>query len=106
MSVHAKTFYHAWLTLRAHRTRLLGLDLWRDPQRNRLSPEHRQSYQAGKFDEFCAEVFMQYAMGDLHPYLVTLLADPRVEDVVKAAWRNAWSVLEAVAAPILGPRQG
>ncbi|GAB2961051.1 hypothetical protein [Saccharothrix stipae] len=106
MSVHAKTFYHAWLILREHRHHLLGLDLWRDPKRNRLSPEQRRSYQAGKFDEFCAEVFMQYAMGDLRPFLVTLLAAPEVEDLVKLAWRNAWQVLETIAAPLLGPRHG
>ncbi|MEU4447407.1 hypothetical protein AB0K14_28960 [Actinosynnema sp. NPDC050801] len=107
MSVHAKTFYHAWLTLRDHRQHLLGLDLWRDPKGNRLSPGQRRSYQAGKFDEFCAEVFMQYAMGDLRPHLVTLLADPEVGDPVKLAWRNAWQVLETVAAPLLlGPPHG
>ncbi|MEU4744099.1 hypothetical protein AB0G02_27035 [Actinosynnema sp. NPDC023658] len=104
MSSHAKAFYHAWLILRGHRQHLLCLDLWRDPKGNRLSPEQRRSYQADKFDEFCAEVFMQYALGDLRPYLVTLLADARVEDTVKRAWRNAWRVLEVVATPLLGPR--
>lgn len=106
MSLHAKAFYHAWLTLRQHRNRLLGLELWRDPKGNRLDDDQRQKYQAGSFSEFCAEVFMQYAIGDLHPYIVALLLDANVEPEVKVAWRNAWHVLEQVAAPILGPRAG
>ncbi|CCH33190.1 hypothetical protein ABZ816_19315 [Actinosynnema sp. NPDC047251] len=106
MSPDARKLYHAWLTLRAHRDRLLGLDLWRDPARNRLSPDHRRGYQAGKFSEFCAEVFMLYALGDLQPHVEALLADGRVEPEVKTAWRNAWSVLVAVADPVLGQRVG
>lgn len=106
MSLDAKAFYHAWLTLRGHRDRLLGLELWRDPKGNRLDGDQRQKYQAGSFSEFCAEVFMQYAIGDLHPYLVALLRDATVEPEVKVAWRNAWHVLDQVAAPILGPRAG
>ncbi len=106
MSAAAKQFYHAWLTLQQHREHLLCLDLWQDPNGNRLWSGHRRTYQAGNFSEFCAEVFMLYAMGDLHPYLVTLLADGLVHHDVKVAWRNAWHVLEAVAAPILGNRAG
>lgn len=105
MSAPAKTFYHAWSTLRADRGRhLLGLDLWQDPVGNRLSPDQRRTYQAGSFGEFCAEVFMQYAMGDLHPHVEAVLADHTTPVDVRTAWRNAWHVLDAVAAPILGDR--
>lgn len=107
MSDPARTFYRAWLTLRADRGRhLLGLDLWQDPAGNRLSPDQRRGYQAGNFGEFCAEVFMQYAMGDLHPYVAAVLADHTTPADVRTAWRNAWHVLDAVAAPILGERAG
>jgi hypothetical protein len=82
---------------------LVGLDLWQDPspKRNRLSPDQRRTYQAGGFDEFCAEVFMQFAMGDLYP---RVLAAGTMGAEVALAWRNAWHVLVAVASPILGPR--
>ncbi|NUT51262.1 MAG: hypothetical protein HOV94_28765 [Saccharothrix sp.] len=106
MSPAAKAFFHAWTVLRRHRSSLLGLELWRDPKDNRLSPEQRRSYQADSFSEFCAETFMQFAMGDLHPYLVALLGDHGLHPDVRAAWRLAWHVLETVAAPILGPRHG
>jgi hypothetical protein len=102
MSAQAKIFYQAWRTLRqgggAH---LLGLDLWEDPVGNRLAPSQRRPYQANDFGEFCAEVFMLYAMGDLQPYVLALLADGGIPQNVKIAWKNAWHVLELVASPIL-----
>ncbi|MEO6089630.1 MAG: hypothetical protein ABIQ18_41635 [Umezawaea sp.] len=104
MSASAKLFYNAWLTLRQdHGQHLLGLDLWQDPRRNRLDPEQRRRYQAGKFDEFCAETFMLYAMGDLEPHITAVL-DDTVHVDVKTAWTNARTVLDDVARPILGPR--
>jgi hypothetical protein len=107
MSDWAKTFYCAWLTLREHDGKhLLGLDMWQDPNGNRLSAEQRQRYQAGKFDEFCAEVFMQFAMGDLYRHVLAALDDDAIGAGVKTAWRNVWHVLDAVASPILGQRQG
>ncbi|MBM7775339.1 hypothetical protein JOD54_005543 [Actinokineospora baliensis] len=102
MSSHAKTFYRSWRTLRRADQYLLGLDLWEDPNGHRLSPRQRQAYQAEKFGEFCAETFMQYAMGDLHGHVMKLLADPTVPAGVKSAWRNAWSVVEELAERILG----
>jgi len=106
MTPAARAYYRAWLTLRQeHGAHLLGLDLWRDPRGNRLSPHQRLGYQAGNFGEFCAETFMQYAMGDLHAHVRAILAG-HVEPAVKIAWRDAWIVLEKVAAPILGNRIG
>lgn len=105
MSDPAKTFYHAWLTLRADNGRhLLGLDLWQDPRGHRLSPAQRRAYQAQTFGEFCAEMFMLYAMGDLRPHVEAALADHTVPAEVRTAWRNAWHVLVTVAATILGDR--
>jgi hypothetical protein len=107
MTFSAKTFYRAWLTLRKDGGRhLLGLDLWQDPRGNRLSCGQRRRYQAGQFSEFCAEVFMLYAMGDLAPHVVALLADRTIDPDVQTAWRNAWRVLDVVASPILGKRVG
>ena len=105
MSASAKRFYAAWLTLRENSGKhLLGLDLWMDPKRNRLNPEQRRKYQAQDFGEFCAEVFMQYAMGDLEPHVIAIRADGAVPDAVRAAWAGAWAVLDEVARPVLGPR--
>lgn len=107
MSDPAKTFYHAWLTLRADTgRRLLGLDLWQDPHGNRLSPAQRRAYQAKNFGEFCAESFMLYAMGDLRPHVESALSDGTAAADVKTAWRNAWHVLDTVGASILGDRAG
>jgi hypothetical protein len=104
MSASAKLFFNAWLTLRQHHGKhLLGLDLWQDPRGNRLDPEQRRRYQAGKFDEFCAETFMLYAMGDLEPHIMAI-PDDTVHVDVKTAWTNARTVLDDVASPILGPR--
>jgi hypothetical protein len=104
MSARAKAFYRAWLTLRADDGKhLLGLDLWQDPHANRLSPGQRRRYQAGKFDEFCAEVFMQFAMGDLYPHVLAVLSANTIDPDVRTAWQNVWQVLDAVASPILGP---
>ncbi|MFE9749557.1 hypothetical protein ACFYOT_31985 [Saccharothrix saharensis] len=105
MSASARIFYHAWLTLRVDRGRhLFGLDLWQDPAGHRLDPGQRRRYQADNFTEFCAEVFAQYAMGDLHPHVAAVLADHTTPADVRTAWRNAWQVLDTVAAPILGDR--
>jgi hypothetical protein len=101
MSDLAKTLYQAWRRLRRdYGAQLLGIDLWEDPRRNRLSPEQRRRYQAGNFGEFCAEVFMLYAMGDLQAHVLAILASDIDEDV-QTAWKNAWYVLQTVAAPIL-----
>ncbi|GAA3845041.1 hypothetical protein GCM10022243_09150 [Saccharothrix violaceirubra] len=103
-SEEARNLYRAWLVLRVDGGRhLLGQDLWAFGKR-RLSADQRRVYQAGKFIEFCAEVFMQYALGDLRPFLVELFADPHVEDGIAVAWRHVWDVLETVAAPLLGAR--
>lgn len=103
----ARSYYRAWLVLRAnHGARLLGMDLWQDPQAHRLSPEQRLPYQAERFSEFCAETFMLYAIGDLRPHIDTALAGDATPALVKTAWRNVWTVLEEVASPILGPRVG
>jgi hypothetical protein len=92
MSDPAKTFYQAWLTLRQNDgARLLGVDLWTDPNGNRLDPEQRRKYQAQNFGEFCAEVFMLYAIGDLRAHVTAVLA-------------NGGAPLETVAGQILGPR--
>jgi hypothetical protein len=105
MSATAKRYYAAWLTLRQNGGKhLLGLDLWMDPKKNRLDPDQRHRYQAGDFGEFCAETFMQYAMGDLEPHVIAIQAGPAVPDEVKAAWANAWAVLDEVARPVLGKR--
>jgi hypothetical protein len=104
MSDQAKTFYQAWHTLRKDGgPHLLGIDLWEDPRRNRLDPAQRRRYQAGNFGEFCAEVFMLYAMGDLRAHVLGLLDRDDVSQDVKTAWKNAWHVLQTVAAPILRP---
>jgi hypothetical protein len=108
MSGLAKIFYRSWLTLCQHRgLHMLGVDLWEgpEPRRSRLAPQQRRSYQAGGFDEFCAESFMLYAMGDLQPHVQAVLADATIDQDVRTAWQNAWYVLETVAGPILGPRR-
>jgi hypothetical protein len=105
MSGPAKTLYQAWRTLRRNGgEHLPGIDLWQDPRANRLSPEQRQQYQAGNFGEFCAEVFMLYALGDLQAHVLAVLSRSGIGQDVKTAWKNAWHVLETKAAPILGPR--
>jgi hypothetical protein len=105
MSDPAKTFYRAWRTLRQSGGKhLLGIDLWVDPQGNRLSPAQRLPYQAKNFGEFCAEVFMLYAMGDLQAHVVAVLNNGDINQNVKTAWKNSWHILETVAAPTLGPR--
>lgn len=105
MSVQAKSFYQAWRTLRQNSGEyLLGIDLWADPQGHRLCPTQRRQYQAKHFGEFCAEVFMLYAMGDLQAHVVAVLSNDNIPRNVRTAWKNAWHVLENEAASILGPR--
>jgi hypothetical protein len=105
MSDEAKSFYRAWLVLRQNGgEHLLGLNL--GPTKGLSAPE-RQSYQASKFNEFCAESFMQYATGELEAYLLRIMP-PNTDTPrpVKLAWRDAWRVLQAVADPIINqPRQ-
>lgn len=102
----AKTFYHSWLILRRNKGQhLLGMDLGKAPNMALLTPSRRQSYQANDFSEFCAETFMQYAMGDLHPHVRAILANGAIGADVKVAWCRAWHILDLVAAPILGQRR-
>jgi hypothetical protein len=105
MSPDAQAFYQAWQTLRKDGGRhLLGLDLGPEPKGQYLSPANRRQYQAEKFSEFCAETFMQYAMGDLGPHVDMLLIKEGVPPEVKQAWRDARAVLERRATPILTRR--
>ncbi|NUT90597.1 MAG: hypothetical protein HOY78_01080 [Saccharothrix sp.] len=101
----AKQFYSAWLTLREDSGKhFLGFDMWIDPNGNRLNADQRRRYQAGGFDEFCAESFMQYTMGDLHAHYQAIQTGRSVPDTVKTAWKLAWSVLDTMIPPTIGPR--
>ncbi|AVT28398.1 hypothetical protein C6361_01555 [Plantactinospora sp. BC1] len=98
MSADAKRLYHAWLLLReADGAELLGLDLGAGRR-----PDNRREYQAGKFTEFCAEVFMQAATGEVTSHLAVLEQRGDVDEEVKNAWRTVRDVLATHTAPILG----
>jgi hypothetical protein len=102
MSPAAKIFYQSWRILRAQDGHhLLGTDMWQTRRSVHISVEARRKYQADSFDEFCAESFMLFAMGDLHSHVMALLTDNTVSVNVKTAWRNAWWILSMIAGPIL-----
>ncbi|WP_159079120.1 hypothetical protein [Plantactinospora sp. BC1] len=90
--------YRAWQVLReADGANLLGLDLGAG-----RSPAKRQTYQAGTFTEFLAEVFMQTATGEIVSHITAMLEprdgdDPRVRN----AWRDVLDVLARRAMPLL-----
>ena len=98
MSSDGMCFYDAWLVLRKdHGAKLCGLDLG-----NGRQPADRRNYQAGKFSEFCAEVFMQAATGEVAAHVRTLAADADTPAAVLDAWKDVVRVLLKYRPIILG----
>jgi hypothetical protein len=97
LTAEARRFYWAWLVLRRDNgTYLLGLDL--GPGRR---PADRQAYQAGTFQEFCAESFMLAATGALAGHVANLANDPQVPPIVLTAWRAAQTILNKYRALLM-----
>jgi hypothetical protein len=89
----AKRLYNAWLVLRQNNGQyLMGIDLERG-----ADPASRRAYQAGGFNEFCAETFMQYATGLLPGHLNGIQTSPTVPDDVKSAWNDTRAILTQYA---------
>ncbi|MFI5957391.1 hypothetical protein [Cryptosporangium sp. NPDC051539] len=94
----ARLFYDAWMELKHDNgAGFCCLDLGADRTNGRMSPAQRRKYQADDFSEFCAEMFMMYAMGDLPTFMKGL--EPDTAD--SRAWVSALAVLDFWAKPIL-----
>lgn len=93
-----KTLYQAWLVLRENRsTNLLGLDLGDEARR----PANRQKYQSDTFSEFCAETFMQFAMGDLGTHITQMVDSDKTPPAVKKAWLDTARIMLKHGHPVL-----
>jgi hypothetical protein len=89
----ARRLYNAWLELRTNNGQhLLGIDL-----EVGKDPEFRRGYQAGGFDEFCAENFMLYTTGQLERHVAKLRDDPGTPAAVDAAWAETLAILDEYA---------
>jgi hypothetical protein len=93
----ARDLYKAWLTLRQDAGKyLVGLDLGPG-----MSPAQRRSYQARDFGEFCAEVFMQLATGELTGQVQALQRAGLPQPALNA-WAAVIKILPAYRQQILG----
>jgi hypothetical protein len=95
-----RAFREAWETLANVGTRgaaMQGVEVGSNPA------SHRRPYQANKYDEFCAEMFM-LGLTDRH-LLVAASTNPELPVDVRKAWQGAREILDAYTAGWACPDQ-